>query len=232
MNPTGPYEDMPDKDDYAARDEAVYVPEDYDDRPTAKQLAYLRALAERTGQTFGWPKTRRQASIEIRRLRAQKPSSPIERRIERREIADQIARGPQDSARVDLDREATGYGSAAAWRSQANTSTSASAPTVTEPRRPRSKVGERVELARYQISSGERVLYGQRVDGIVRLVDRPASGHGRSYLVERELELDGNSALKALIADYVNQSQVHDQVPMLTSNVRSGLQQLTNRTPR
>lgn len=79
-------------------------------------------------------------------------------------------------------------------------------------------VGERVELARYTIAAGTRVLYGQRVDGVVRLVDRPLDGQGRSYLVERELEQDGNDALKALVRDYVQQSRVHDQVPMLASN--------------
>jgi len=65
------------------------------------------------------------------------------------------------------------------------------------------QVGERVELARYQTSSGERILYGQRIDGVVRVTDVPASGHGRAYLVERELEQDGNAALNALVADYV-----------------------------
>ena len=85
-------------------------------RPTAKQLAYLRALAERAGQTFAYPRTRRQASAEIRRLRAQQPTSRVERRIERREIADVIARGPNEAAGIDLDRDVTGYGSAATWR--------------------------------------------------------------------------------------------------------------------
>jgi hypothetical protein len=91
--------------------------------------------------------------------------------------------------------------------------------TVTEPsRRRRPIIGERVELARYTITAGTRVLYGQRVDGVVRLVDRPLDGQGRSYLVERELEQDGNDALKALVRDYIQQSRVHDQVPMLASN--------------
>ncbi|MGI8557757.1 MAG: hypothetical protein ACR2ND_05540 [Solirubrobacteraceae bacterium] len=47
--------------------------------------------------------------------------------------------------------------------------------TVTEPRRhPQPIVGKRVELARYTISSGARVLYGQRINGSVRfLVARP-----------------------------------------------------------
>jgi hypothetical protein len=83
------------------------VPED---RPTAKQLAY------RAGQTFAYPRTARQASGEIRRLRAQKPSRRVERVLERREIADAIARGPEDAARVDVDRDVTGFGSTATWR--------------------------------------------------------------------------------------------------------------------
>ncbi|MEO6858299.1 MAG: hypothetical protein ABI323_06890 [Solirubrobacteraceae bacterium] len=188
--------------------------------PSARQLSYLKALAERTGQTFAYPHTSWQASREIGRLLKQKPSSVLERRIERRDIAAEIACGPEDSARVDLDREATGYGSSATWRSKVSTSTRAPVP---EPRRPRPEVGEETELARYQISSGERVLLAQRVDGVVRLVDRPASGQGRSYLVERELDLDGDDALTALIADYRHQSQIHDRVPMLTATVGSQL---------
>jgi hypothetical protein len=85
-------------------------------RPTAKQLAYLRGLADRAGQTFVNPHTRRQASAEIRRLRAQKSTGRVERRIERRQIADAIARGPHDAAGIDLDRDVTGYGSTATWR--------------------------------------------------------------------------------------------------------------------
>ena len=45
-----------------------------------------------------------------------------------------------------------------------------STPTAaTSPRR-RVSVGERVELARYTVSAGERVVYGQRVDGVVRFL--------------------------------------------------------------
>jgi hypothetical protein len=52
--------------------------------------------------------------------------------------------------------------------------------------------GHRVELARYVVSGGEeRILFGQRVDGVVRVTDVPARGHGRAYLVERGLEHDG-----------------------------------------
>jgi hypothetical protein len=51
----------------------------------------------------------------------------------------------------------------------------------------------------------------------VRVTDVPASGRGRAYLVERGLEHDGYDALKALVADYVNQSQVLADVPMAVS---------------
>jgi len=77
--------------------------------------------------------------------------------------------------------------------------------------------GGRTELARYTVAAGERILYGQRVDGVVRLTDNPANGHGRAYLVERELELDGNAALWALIDDYLTQSRRLNTIPMACS---------------
>jgi hypothetical protein len=64
-----------------------------------------------------------------------------------------------------------------------------------------STAGERVELARYRLHGSERVLYGQRIDGSVAVVDVPAGDHGRVYLVERQLE--SKAALDALVADYV-----------------------------
>jgi hypothetical protein len=87
-------------------------------------------------------------------------------------------------------------------------------PTVTETRRNGNPVGERSELARYTVPAGERVLYGQRVNGVVRVTDVPAWGRGRAYLVERGLEHDGYAALKALVADYVQQAELLADVPM------------------
>ena len=49
-------------------------------------------------------------------------------------------------------------------------------------------VGSRVALARYVTSAGERVVFGQRVDGIVRVTDCPSDHTGRSFLVERGLQ--------------------------------------------
>ena len=75
-------------------------------------------------------------------------------------------------------------------------------------------VGERVELARYSVRGRTRILYGQRIGRVVRVTDCPASGRGRSYLVERGLERDGYSALRALIEDYTRQAERLDSIPM------------------
>ena len=71
--------------------------------------------------------------------------------------------------------------------------------------------GERVELGRYTISAGERVIYGQRVLGVVRVVDVPAGGHGRRYVIERGLT--SMAELEAIVADYLQQAAVWDAVP-------------------
>ena len=84
------------------------------------------------------------------------------------------------------------------------------APTVIKP----SRVGQtnaRVELARYSVSAGERVIYGQRVLGVVRLVDVPADGSGRRYVIERELAV--MAELEALVADYLEQATAWDLIP-------------------
>ena len=87
-------------------------------------------------------------------------------------------------------------------------------PTRPETVRNYKNVGPRVELARYTIPGGERVLYGQRINGVVRVTDVPLAPGGRAYLVERELEQDGNAALQALVHDYVEQAQRHGEIPM------------------
>ena len=70
---------------------------------------------------------------------------------------------------------------------------------------------ERVELARYTISTGERVIYSQRVLGVVRLVDHPADGHRRRYIIERELT--SMAELEAIVADYLQQASTWDAIP-------------------
>jgi hypothetical protein len=90
-------------------------------------------------------------------------------------------------------------------------------PTVSEITRNGNPVGQRVELGRYTVPAGERILYGQRVHGVVRVTDVPARGRGRAYLVERELERDGYDALNALVADYLEQARLLADVPMAVS---------------
>ena len=70
---------------------------------------------------------------------------------------------------------------------------------------------ERVELARYMIAAGERVIYGQRVLGVVRLVDVPGAGHGRRYLIERELTV--MAELEAIVEDYLDQAARWQVIP-------------------
>ena len=62
-----------------------------------------------------------------------------------------------------------------------------------------------------------------------RIIDRQRALGGRCYLVERELEQDGPgayAALKALVADYLDQAQLLDRVPMAGSAVRHYIEQL------
>jgi hypothetical protein len=73
------------------------------------------------------------------------------------------------------------------------------------------QTNERVELARYTITAGERVIYGQRIRGVVRLVDVPAQGSGRRYLIERELT--SMAELEAIVADYLREAARWDAIP-------------------
>ncbi len=104
----------------------------------------------------------------------------------------------------------------AARQKRRNDADEEEAPNEHRPRRC-GLTGDRVELARYVITAGERMVCGQRIFGVVRVVDLPVAGGGRSYLVERELEQDGYGALEALVADYLDVAQRLDTVPMSTS---------------
>ncbi len=81
--------------------------------PSPKQLTYLKALAQRTGQTFQWPKTSVHASREIRRLKNTTPSTSLERAIERYGDPEAIE-AAQDAAIVH-DFEVLGCGSDCTW---------------------------------------------------------------------------------------------------------------------
>ena len=83
--------------------------------------------------------------------------------------------------------------------------------TATDPGARDCRTNERVELGRYTTSAGERLVCGQRVLGVVRLVDVPADEQGRRYVIERELTC--MAELEAIVADYLQQAAVWDAIP-------------------
>lgn len=174
--------------------------------PSTRQLRYLRALAEQTGTSFAYPATRAQASSEIERLVKLKSGAE---RLPLDLPDDTPAESPHYATAVRSE-EVSGHGVSAQWAGAARTIESPSQPVV----------GERAKLGRYRISAGERVLYGQRINGRVRVTDRPAMPGGRSYLIESGVELDGFDALRALIDDYIEQARALDRVPMASSALR------------
>lgn len=82
-------------------------------KPSRKQLGYLRILAEACGETFSPPATKADASREIRRLKTRRPRSSFERQREN-QLEMQVRSLPGDGARVRAE-EISGYGSTAAW---------------------------------------------------------------------------------------------------------------------
>ena len=70
---------------------------------------------------------------------------------------------------------------------------------------------EPVELGRYTVTGRERVVLGQRVLGVVRLVDVPAEGRARRYLIERGLT--SMAEVEAIVADYLEQAARWDAIP-------------------
>jgi hypothetical protein len=79
--------------------------------PTAKQLAYLRTLAQRAGQTFISPRTRSEASAEIRRLKTVHTSGFTFAEL----AAEQAAREAHSDAAIVQPWEIAGRGSSATW---------------------------------------------------------------------------------------------------------------------
>jgi hypothetical protein len=174
--------------------------------PSSQQLRYLRVLAEQTGTSFTYPATRAQASSEIDRLvklKAGVHRLPLD--LPREQDGESL-----HYATAVRDDEVSDHGVSARWAS-ASAETDAGASV---------SAGTRTQLDHYRISAGERVLYGQRINGRVRLTDRPADGSGRSYLVEAGLETDGFEALKTLVTHYIEQALELDRVPMSTSALR------------
>jgi Protein of unknown function (DUF3072) len=83
--------------------------------PTDKQLAYLRRLAQRTGRTFATPRTRSEASAEIRQLRQARGSGFTFAELE----AEEAGRRAHDDAPLVRSFEVAGYGASATWSQRA-----------------------------------------------------------------------------------------------------------------
>lgn len=84
-------------------------------KPTDKQLRYLRHLASSRGQSFTPPATRAEASREIERLKSARPQRRVERQIE----VFAYSRGIDDrwgGATAIREDEIEGYGSSARWK--------------------------------------------------------------------------------------------------------------------
>lgn len=177
------------------------------DLPSERQLHYLRALALRSGTTFCPPATRAQASHEIDRLQL-RDRSPRVSRLEQ----DVIEQQQLSYATAVHPEEVSGFGSSATWRTNGG--------RPPRPARGRGDASRSTEIARYEVSGGERIIHGERVNGRVRVTDRPCVAPGRSYVVEHDLEQDGYPALMALLKDYIERAREFDEVPMASAVVR------------
>lgn len=87
---------------------------DADRPPTARQLSFLRSLAERCGESFEYPQTAAQALAQIERLKNRGRDSYTDRRRERLQVS--RAMGERGDGAAVRDAEIVGYGSSARWR--------------------------------------------------------------------------------------------------------------------
>jgi hypothetical protein len=179
-------------------------------KATPKQLSYLKSLALQVGATFTLPETRRQASREIERLKALKASRGAYVEVPREDL---------DPAELPYATEQK-LGEVSGWGSSARRGDPPLARVTPAPRR---GDGEPLELGRYETSAGEsRALYGIRVGGKPRIIDAAAEGRGRIYTVEEDLHQNGgNSEVKGLVADYIQQAERLGHIPMASGSARN-----------
>jgi hypothetical protein len=168
-----------------------------------EQLSYLTDLALQTGTTFTFPRTRRQASCEIDRLKGLKAKRG--RYLEAPRL--DLDPAEQPYATEQKPGEIVGYGSSAR---RGDPAPRCSAPA------PQQAAGEPFELGRYETKAGEkRALYGIRVDGKPRIIDAAAEGRGRIYTVEEDLcEKGGAGEVNGLVANYIAEAQQLGRIPM------------------
>lgn len=89
-------------------------PQNHLKKPSAKQLRYLRSLAERCGESFSYPATAAQASAEINRLKARRRTPQADHRREVAEVRRAMASRGGDASAI-RSTEIAGYGSSATW---------------------------------------------------------------------------------------------------------------------
>jgi hypothetical protein len=146
---------------------------------TPVQLRYVKRLAEQAGQTVALPHSRQQASALIRQLQTtiSQGGGAAEREAEaardREAVIADLRIGAGDTTRFQPD-ETTGYGVRARWASAESRDEIISSHPI--PVRLIPNVGPRKQLARCTTAQGhKRILWGRRIDGVVRVTDRPAS---------------------------------------------------------
>ena len=139
-------------------------------KPTTRQLNYLRSLANQDRPDVHLPEDPPAGERGDRPAEAH-PAQQPDRGSDRAQADRRPDRRPARStppAYASTRSPATG--------APPPGRTTATAPAYrTQPGPPTGNRGRPAdELARYTIPAGERVLYGQRVDGVVRVTDRPA----------------------------------------------------------
>jgi hypothetical protein len=79
--------------------------------------------------------------------------------------------------------------------------------------------GRAVELARYTLPDGQRILWLEPAGDRVAICDRPAHGPGPVFLVEPDAADEQQPAIDALIVDYLQQARTHQQPPVTLSAI-------------
>lgn len=185
-------------------------------KPTPNQLRYLRDLATKRGESFALPRTRADASREIDRLKSRPTTPRSDVRRESKAIRRDMSTCGADAARIRED-EVTGYGSRATWSTdRLNTREQSAAPKKTSHADEHSD--SESELGRYTTTNdGVRIVYGQRINGFVRLIDVPATRCGRRIVLEDGLT--SKAETDAIVADYLAQAAALDAIPAIASTL-------------
>jgi len=89
-------------------------------KPSSKQLRYLRILAERTGSTFAMPQDIEDASAEITRLLKLTNTTSADRTREKRAVQHDLQTRPDDATAI-RESDVVGYGSNARWAHRPDT---------------------------------------------------------------------------------------------------------------